>query len=75
MVERFHCMKRCHFDAIVRTVYEVWNTGRLNGVIRKVFHRLGRVLALINEGRGGNDRVDDKRGVKIEGMKFNLNKI
>ena len=67
-------MKRCHLDVLVRTVYAVWNTGRLYGVIGKVFHRLERVLTLINDGRRSNDRAEDKCGVKFEGMKFDFNK-
>ena len=74
MVERYHYMKRCYLDVLVRTIDEVWNTVRLDSVIGKVFHRSGRVLTMPNEGRGGNDRVEDKHGVKFEGMKFDFNK-
>ena len=74
MVERAHFMKRCNLEALVRTVYSVWNTGKLDTIIRKVFLRLERVLALINEGKGSNDRVEDNRGVKFEGMKFDFKK-
>ena len=53
MIERYHYMKRCYLDVLVRTIDEVWNTVRLDSVIGKVFHRSGRVLTMPNEGRGG----------------------
>ena len=47
--------------------------------INNVFIRLQKVLCLINEGDGGNDLVETKRGVKNKDLKFdfesNLRKI
>ena len=74
IVEQAHRIKRCHLDALMMMVFEACNTGRLDGVIGNAFHRLGCVSTLINEGRGDNDRVKDKIGVKFEEMKFDFNK-
>ena len=38
--------------------------------INKVFDCLEKVLRLINEGRGSNDLVESKRGLKHDGLKF-----
>ena len=62
-----------HLESLMRIVYTVWNMGRLDGIISEVCWRLEQVLTLINEGRGGNDKVEDKRGVKCEDMKFDFN--
>ena len=45
----------------------------MDRVITSVFNRIKRVLTLINEGEGGNDYVESKRGIKYENMKFDYN--
>ena len=72
-VERRHFLKRSDTNALVRTVNDVWREGNMNRVITNVFDRIKRVLNLINEGEGGNDYVETKRGVKFENMKFDYN--
>jgi len=73
MVEKAHYMKHCHLDALVNTVNHIWNIGKLDQIIGKVFSRLEKMLALIIEGKGGNDCVEDKRGVKYQDLKFDFN--
>ena len=79
IVEKKHFMRRCHVDALVNSVIETWKNHSLDRVITNVFKRLEKVICLINEGDGGNDLVESKRGVKNEKMKFdfdrNLRKI
>ena len=72
-VEKRHFMKRCHTDALVRSVMDTWVNGSLDDVISKVFKRLKKVLCLINEGEGGNDLVETQRGPKID-LKFDYGK-
>ena len=48
-----------------------WTDGDLDDVITKFFDRIKRVLVLINEGKGGNDLVETKRGVEHVDIKFN----
>ena len=69
-VESRNFMKRTNVAALVRTVYDVWNEVDMDEIIGKVFKRIGKVLALINEGEGGNDLVESKRGIKHEGLNF-----
>ena len=72
-------MRRYHVDSLVNSVKETWNNHSLDRVISNVFKRLEKVICLINEGDGGNDLVESKRGIKHEDMKFdfdsNLRKI
>ena len=49
-------------EALVWSVYETWEKGKLNEVITKVFNRLKIVLILIIEVNGGNELVETKRG-------------
>ena len=78
-VEKQHFMKRCSIDALVNTVNRTWNDDSLDRSINNVFIRLQKVLCLINEGDGGNNLVETKRGVKNKDLKFdfesNLRKI
>ena len=55
-------MCRCAVEALVRSVYEIWEKGELNEIITKVFNRLKIVLVLIIDGDGGNELVETKRG-------------
>ena len=71
-VERRHFMKRYTVDALVNTVMAAWTEGDLDDVITKVFDRIKRVLVLINEGKGGNDLVETKRGVAHDDIKFDF---
>ena len=72
-VEQRYFLKRGDTDALVRTVDDVWQEENMNRVITNVFERIKRVLSLINEGEGGNDYVESKRGVKFENLKFDYN--
>ena len=63
-------MKRYSVDALVNTVMSTWNDGHLDDCICKIFNRLERVLILTNEGEGGNDLVESKRGKSNKDIKF-----
>ena len=63
-------MNPCNADTLVRSVYHTWSCDNLNNVISKVFDRLEKVFSLINEGKGSNDLVESKHGLKYERLKF-----
>ena len=63
-------MNQCKLYTLVRSVYYTWDCDNLNNVISKVFDRLEKVLCLINDGWGSNNLVENKRGLKYEGLKF-----
>ena len=65
-------MRRCSVDALVNSVNATWNNTSLDRCITNVFTRLEKVICLINEGDGGNDLVETKRGTKYSDMKFNF---
>ena len=44
----------------------------MSSVISSVFKKLKNIICLINEGDGGNDLVEDKRGKKHANMKFDF---
>jgi len=72
-------MRRCSIDALINSVNETWSNSSLTWCISNVFVSLKKVICLINEGDGGNDLVETKRGIKYSDMKFdfdlNLRKI
>ena len=74
-VEKEHYLKRTDVNALVNTVKKVWdlrcNSSGLDGVITRVWGRLRNVLALIVEGKGGNDLVEQKRGKKFRNLDLN----
>ena len=76
-VEKTHYMRRCNTEALVRSVYETWRTVDMSSVINNVFTKLHNIICLINDGDGGNDLVEVKRGPSNAGMKFDFeaNKI
>ena len=49
---------------------ETWNSSDLNDMLTKVFNRLRVVLCNILRGKGGNDKVEDFRGVKFAQIKI-----
>ena len=59
-------------DALVNSVNATWNNTFYDRCITNVFARLEKVICLINEGDGGNDLVETKRGTKYSDMKFNF---
>ena len=61
-----------HIEALVHTVYDLWNEVDMDEIIGKVFKKIGKILALINEGEGSNDLVESKRGVKYESLYIRL---
>merc|ERR1712087_280408 len=65
-VEKEHFMKRSDVDASAASVERAWN--RNDDVIGRVWGRLKNVLALIVEGKGGNNLVETKRGKKFRGL-------
>ena len=71
-VESRHFMERHTVDALVNTVMAAWMEGDLDDIIPKVYDRIKRVLVLINEGKGGNDLVETKRGIAHDDIKFDF---
>jgi hypothetical protein len=71
-VEKTHYMRRCNTEALVRSVYETWRTVDMSSVISNVFGKLHNIICLINEGDGGNDLVEEKRGPTNADMKFDF---
>ena len=65
-------MKRCRVKALFSTVMTTWDQGKLDRHITHVSKRLENVLCLINEGEGGNDLVELKRGGGNCDLKFDL---
>jgi hypothetical protein len=61
-VEKEHTFKVYDPDALARSVERAWNTRLNQGVFRRVFLRLLKVLVLIVDDNGGNDRVEARRG-------------
>ena len=50
---------------------EVWDNGYLDQTISDVVNILEKVLCLTNEGKGGNDLVETKRGTKDKDLNLN----
>jgi len=71
-IEREYYMQRINQGDLVWSVLMICSKGHLDRMIEKVFERLSKVLRLINKGRGGNDLVETKCGVKNEDMKLNF---
>ena len=71
-VERQPFMKRCHVKVLVSTVMTTWDEGKLDWQIMNIFKILEKVLCFINEGEGGNDLVESKRGEKNRDLKFDF---
>ena len=67
-MEKKRFNKRVEIDALVCSVYHVWESEDLTCVISKVYDRLKKVLILIVEGNGGNDFVETKRGKKWKNL-------
>ena len=61
-------MKRTDVHALVNSVRRAWDTQPLGNVFGKVWSRATKVLALIVEGKGGNDLVEKKRGKRWAGL-------
>ena len=67
-VEKKQRGKRCEKEALAQSVFEVWNSDKLDNMINNVFTRLTKVLVLIIDGEGKNDLVEDKRGKKFKNL-------
>ena len=59
--------------ALTNTVMEIWNGSNLNEVLNKVCNRLKVILCNILRGEGGNDKVEEIRGVKHR--QINIEKV
>ena len=64
IVERRHFLRRCTTKALHNTVMAMWNSTDLNQTMLNVFGRLKVVMCNILKGGGGNDLVEDNRGIK-----------
>ena len=69
-VERMHFLKRSTTLALVESVEQVWNGVDLGLVMTKVFNKLNVVLCNILRGEGGNDLVEENRGMKKANIKI-----
>ena len=54
--------RRGYIKALDQGVRQVWDSNELSTAFGNVWTRLGRVLRLIEEDRGGNELVKKKRG-------------
>jgi len=61
-VTRVHYMRRCHHDALARSVEEAWNSYLSPLSFERVHRRLRVVLTCIVDDKGGNELVESKRG-------------
>lgn len=61
-VTRVHYMRRCHHDALARSVEEAWNSYLSPLSFARVHRRLRVVLTCIVDDKGGNELVESKRG-------------
>ena len=50
MIEKSHHMRRCEVGALVHSVNDTWENGKLDGSITNVFNRIHKVLCLVVEG-------------------------
>ena len=62
-VEKMHHMKRCHHDALAKSVETAWESYLDKGAFSCIFKRMRVVLTCIVDDHGGNEKVEDKRGV------------
>ena len=62
-VEKTHRGRRCQADALAWSIEDSWNNYLSPQAFANVFNRLRVVLACIVDGKGGNDKVEEKRGV------------
>ena len=70
IVERKHFLKRSTTQALTNTVMDTWQSTDLNNMLTNVFARLKVVLCNILRGNGGNDKVEEYRGVKHRDVKI-----
>ena len=61
-VTRVHHMRRCHHDALARSVVDAWNHYLSLAAFKNVHCRLRVVLSCIVEDKGGSSLVESKRG-------------
>ena len=62
-VEKLHHMKRCQHDALAKSAETAWESCLDQGAFSRVFKRLRVVLTCIVDDKGGNEKVEEKRGV------------
>ena len=62
-VEKTHRGRRCQADALAKSVEDSWNNYLSPQAFANVFNRLRVVLTCIIDGKGGNDKVEEKRGI------------
>ena len=58
--------------SLVRSVYNTWTDVPMDSVITEVFLKLEKITCLINEGDGGNDLVEVKRGKANANIEFDF---
>ena len=64
-------MKIDNAESLVCTICNAWKYGALDCIISHVFTCLERVVCFINEGEGGNNLVETRRG-PLEDVKNNF---
>ncbi len=61
-VMKTHYGRRCHHDALAKSVEDAWNGYLSQEAFTNVYKRLRVVLACIVDANGGNRLVESKRG-------------
>ena len=62
VVQRVHFNRRCHHDALARSVEDAWSSHLNEGAFLRVYKRIRVVLRCILDDDGGNHLVEKKRG-------------
>ena len=62
VVQRVHYNRRCHHDALAKSVEDAWRSHLNEGAFLRVYKRIRVVLRCILEDDGGNHLVEQKRG-------------
>ena len=70
IVERKYFLKRATTAALTNTVLATWSGSDLDQMLTNTFGRLKIVLCNILWGEGGNNDVEDNRGVKHRAVKI-----
>jgi hypothetical protein len=60
-VEKAMCMKRGDIQALVNAVNDAWDTRLSEKAFNNVYERLQNVLAMIDDDKGGNAKVEENR--------------
>ena len=62
VVTQVHHMRRCHHDALAKSVFDAWNNNLSSKAFSSVHDRLQIVFSCIYDDKGGNHLVELNRG-------------